>query len=205
MKRTGRWVAVGSVCLLAVTGCTDQPASSAATIGDSQVELQELSDQLLAINEVLGLPADAVDVASTNTVLRNNVVYELVDQAAVSAGVDVSDAAVDQRLEDQIEFVGSEELLARQAAQAGVAPELIPTDIRVSLQAEALVLELAEGIELGPDEGQLVLIAEIQRFSEDVGTVVNPRFGIWDANSLSIVADPDAPSAPAQLDFIGFP
>ena len=85
MKRTGRWVAVGWVCLLAVTGCTDQPASSAATIGDSQVELQELSDQLLAINEVLGLPSDSADVAFTNTVLTNNVVYELVDQAAAGA------------------------------------------------------------------------------------------------------------------------
>lgn len=205
MKRTGRWIVVGSVGLLAVTGCTDQPASSAATIGDARVDLQEVSDQLIAINDLLGRPADAADVATTNTVLRNNVIYQLVDQAAAAAGVEVSDTAVDQRLEDQIEFVGSEDLLAQRAAQAGVAPALIPTDIRVSLQAEALVVELAEGIELGPDEGQLVLITEIQRFSEDIGTQVNPRFGIWDANSLSIVADPDAPSAPAQLEFIGFP
>jgi hypothetical protein len=205
MKRTGRWIAVGSVALLALTGCTDQPASAAATIGAERVELQEVSDQLIAINELLGLPADSADVASTNTVLRNNVVYELVDQAAAAAGVEVSDTAVDQRLRDQVEFVGSPELLAQQAAQAGVAPELVATDIRVSLQAEALIEELVAGAQLGPDEAQLVLIAEIQRFSQDVGTIVNPRFGVWDANSLSIVADPEAPSAPAELEFIGFP
>jgi hypothetical protein len=205
MKRTGRWIAVGSVALLALTGCSDEPASAAATVGAERVEMQEISEQLIAINEVLGLPPDAADVASTNLVLTNNVVYELIDQAAAAAGLEVSDAAVDQRLLDQIEFAGSEELLVRDSAQAGIAPEQIPTVIRARLQADALTEELVAGIPLGPDEQQLVLISEVQRFSVEVGTTVNPRFGSWDANSLSIVADPEAPSAPAELEFIGFP
>ena len=205
MKRTGPWIAVGSVALLALTGCSDEPASAAATVGEERVEMQEISDQLIAINEVLGLPPDSADVASTNLVLTNNVTYELVDQAAAAAGVAVSDAAVDQRLQDQVEFAGSEELLVRDSAQAGIAPEQIPTVIRARLQADALTEELVAGIPLEPDQQQLVLISEIQRFSVEVGTTVNPRFGYWDANSLSIVADPDAPSAPAELEFIGFP
>ncbi len=205
MKSTGRWVAVGSLGLLLLTGCADQPASAAATVGQERVELQEVSDQLLAINEVLGLPADTSGVATTNAVLRNNVVYELVDQAAEAAGVDVSQTAVDQRLQDQIDFVGSAALLETQAAQAGVAPEMVEVDIRVSLLAEALIGELLGGAALDPDAQQQVLVAEIQRFSEAVDTTVNPRFGVWDADSLSIVADPEAPSAPAELQFIGSP
>lgn len=205
MKRTGRWIAIGSVGLMVMAGCTDQPASSAATVGDTRIDMVDISDQLQAINEVQGLPADVVDVATTNTVLSNNVIYELVDQAAESAGVTVSQTQIDDRLDAQIEFIGSLDLLEQQAAQAGIAPDLVPTDVRVSLQAEGLIEELADGAPLGPEETQLLIFTELQRFSADVGTTVNPRFGVWDASQLRIVADPDAPSAPADLSFIGFP
>jgi hypothetical protein len=205
MKLTGRWLAMGSLGLVLLAGCTQEPASAAATVADTRIDLQEVSDQLLAINEVLGAPPDAADVSFTNTVLRNNVVYELVEQAAGAAGATVTETAVDERLQDQIEFVGSLELLEQQAAQAGVAPEMIEVDIRVSLLAEALAADLAGGTELPPEEQQQLLIAEVQRYSADAGTTVNPRFGVWDANSLSIVDDPDAPSAPPELGLIGFP
>ena len=205
MKLTGRWLAMGSVGLVLLAGCTQEPASAAATVSDAEISLQEISDQLLAINDVLGAPADAANASFTNTVLTTNVLYELVEQAAAAANVTVTETAVDERLQDQIAFFGSRELLEQREAQAGVAPDMIEVAIRAWLLAGELAAELSGGTALPPEAQEQLLIVELQRYSIDADTTVNPRFGVWDANSLSIVADPDAPSAPPELGLIGFP
>ncbi len=205
MSQARRWVGIGAVAMALLSGCTDQPASAAATVGDVRIEMAEIDEQLRAINDVLGLPADFADAGQTNTILRNNLVYELVGQAAQDNGVSVSATAVEVRLADQIEFVGTQDLLEQQAAQAGVAPWMIEEDVRVSLLAEELAGDLSEGV-LSDQETQDLVIREIQRYSLAAPTIVNPRFGTWDATSLSVVSDPEAPSAPAtDLGFLGSP
>ena len=194
-RLSGLGVGLASFGLL-LAGCSDQPASAAAVVGEQQVSLDEISDQLHSINDVLGVASDAVDASLTNAVLRNNVVYELVEQAAAQAGVEASQTDIDQRLASQVEFIGSRELLDQQAAQAGVAPQMVETDIRVSLLAADLQAELAKGSSLDEQGQQQALLTAVQQYSEHVGTTVNPRFGVWDVSSLSITADPDAPSAP---------
>ncbi len=207
MNHARRGVAFGSIVLVLLNpllaGCADQPASAAASVGEVRIDLQDITDQLGAINEILGSPPGYSDAQQTNTILRNNVVYELVEQGAADAGITVTQSQIDERLADQIEFVGNENLLAQQAAQAGVAPDLIETDVRVALLAEAWAARLAPGEGYSEEEKQGLLVASVQEFSEDVGTTVNPRFGMWDVQTLSIGADPDAPSAPAGLGLLG--
>ncbi len=209
MSHARRLVAIGSIGLVMLNpllaGCADQPASAAATVGEARIELQDITDQLGAINAILGFPPGSSDAQQTNIILRNNVVYELVEQGAADAGITVTQSQIDERLAGQIEFVGSENLLAHQAAAAGVAPDLIETDIRVALLAEEWAERLAPGEAYSAEAKQGRLVASVQEFSEDVGTTVNPRFGMWDVESLSIGADPDAPSAPVELGLLRQP
>jgi SurA N-terminal domain len=207
MSRWKRWVGVGSLGLLLLTGCSkDQPASAAATVGPDQVPLDEISDQLHDLNEVLGAPVGAVDPQLTNAVVRNNVVYRLVDLASAEAGVTVTQTEIDQRLASQVAFVGSRELLNRQAATSGVAPDLVETDIRTALQAQALQEKLTAGLGLDDQAQQQALVASIQAYSNQIGVTVNPRFGVWEVDTLSIVVDQDAPSAsPDQIELSQVP
>ena len=206
MSQAGRWSAMAAAGLLLLAGCADQPASAAATVGQERIEMSDISAQLDSINEVLGLPAGSAAVDQTNAVLRNNVVYRLVEQAAADAGVAVTPTQVQRRMADQVAFVGDSRLLEQQAAQAGIGPELIEDDVRVSLLAQALAEDLAEGQSLTDQDKQTLLIEQVQQYSNDAGTTINPRFGWWDVRSLSIVADPEAPSArPADLGLIGSP
>ncbi len=207
MGQWKRWVGLGSLSLLLLTGCADdEPASAAATVGEAQVALAEVSDQLHSLNEVLGAPVGAVDAQLTNAVVRNNVVYQLVDQASTAAGVTVTQTQIDERLASQIAFVGSRELLERQAATSGVAPELVETDIRTALQAQELQEKLTAGLGLDEQAQQQALVASIQAYSQEIGVTINPRFGVWQVQTLSIVADADAPSAtPDQIALTQFP
>lgn len=198
MSRSTRMLGAGAACLVLLTGCATQPAGAAVIVGEDRVPMTDITAQLQGIYAAVGAPADTADAQLTNAVVRNNVVYELVEQAAADAGVTVTESEVATRLADQLEFVGSQSVLEQQAAQAGVAPSMIETDIRVSLLASALARQLSPDTETTPQEQEGLLVAEIQQFSEEVGTTVNPRFGVWDVETLSVVPDPQSPSRPAQ-------
>lgn len=199
MSRYKGWLGLGAACLVLMTGCAQEPASAAAVVGAERIEMADVTEQVLAINETLGLPPDVPDAQMTNAVVRNNIVYQLVEQAAADAGVSVTQTAVDELMASQMEFVGGEDQLLQRAAQNGVAPQLIETDIRVSLLAEALAADLSAGQELPEEATQRLLVSQIQSFSVEVGTTANPRFGVWDVDQLAVVSDPDAPSQPAEL------
>lgn len=198
MSRSKRVLAAGALGVALLAGCANQPAGAAAVVGGNQIAMADVTSQLQAIYTTLGAPADTADAQLTNAVVRNNIVYQLVEQAAQEAGVTVTQTEVDTRLAGQLEFVGSQAVLEQQAAQAGVAPEMIETDIRVSLLAAALAEQLGAGRDLTPQEQEGLLVGEIQQFSVTAGTTVNPRFGVWDVSTLSVAPDPASPSRPAQ-------
>jgi hypothetical protein len=184
-------VLAASAVLLA--GCGDQPASAAAVVGPDQVALQTVTGQLEEIAAVTGQVN--LDPEFTRVVVRNNVVYSLVGQAAAAAGVSVDESAVDKALGEQVEFAGGVEALDRRAAASAIAPSMIESDVRTGLLARAMIDELvASGL---PEEQAVSLLnAQVQRYSEEIGTTINPRFGTWDVASFGIAPDPGAPSAP---------
>lgn len=207
MSRSKRMLGAAAACMVLLAGCADQPARAAAVVGPTEIPMTEVTNQIQSIVAALGQPVDSVNGQLTNAVVRNNVVYELVQQVAAQEGVTVTQTDIDTRLADQLEFVGSQSLLDQQAAQSGVAPSMIATDIKVSLLANALAEKLADGQELTDQAKQGLLVDQIQAYSEQVGTKVNPRFGVWDVQTLGVVPDADAPSQvpPAQQGQLGTP
>lgn len=198
MSRSRRVLGAAAACmgLVLLAGCAEQPAGAAAVVGSTEISMTEVTAQVQAILTTLEEPVDTANGRLTNAVVRNNVVYELVVQAAADAGVTVSQSDVDQRLAAQLEFAGSQALLDQQAAQSGVAPDMIETDIRVSLLASGLAELLAAGQDLADQAKEGLLVNEIQQFSDQVGTTVNPRFGVWDVQTLAVIPDAAAPSQP---------
>ena len=206
MGQVHRWRGAAAAALLlplVAAGCTGEPAAAAAVVGEAEIELTEISDQLLDINEVLGLPPDAADAQRTNAIVTNNIVYELIEQGAGAAGVTVSQTEVELGLANQVAFAGSEEALAEIAAQAGLAPDMIETDVRANLLAEGWAATLADGEDVPRELQQQLLVVAVRDYSATADTTVNPRFGVWDATSLSVVEDPEAPSARAELTVLG--
>lgn len=185
---------MATVLAIGLAGC-GQPASAAAVVGDTEISLDQIDEQLKAINEVLGAPADAASVELTSALVRNNIVYTLVEKTAADLGATVTETEVDERLADQTAFIGGEDQLLQQAAQLGISPDLIATDVRVSLLSDAIVQSVPGAAEASEQEQQQLLVELIQAQSEASNVEVNPRFGYWDIPSLSIVPDPDAPAA----------
>lgn len=195
-SHTRAWLTglLATVMALGLAGC-GQPASAAAVVGDTEITLAEIDGQLKAINEVLNAPADAASVELTAALVRNNIVYTLVEKTAADLGATVTQTEVDERLADQTAFIGGEEQLWQQAAQLGIPPELIITDVRVSLLSDAIVAAVPGTSGISEQEQQQLLVELIQAQSEASNVEVNPRFGYWDVASLSIIPDPDAPAA----------
>lgn len=194
MQRRFALLPVLAAGALLLAGCADRPASAAAVVGSEQLPLNEVTGQLDEVTLVVG--QTVTDPEFTRALVRNNVVNTLVAQAAADAGVAVDATAVDRAYADQLAFYGSQEALDRQAAENAIAPSMIEDDLRTALLARAMADQLtAAGVP--QEEADQQVFAQVQTYSEAVGTTINPRFGVWDVQNLGITLDPNAPSAPA--------
>lgn len=205
MMRKRYWLGGLLAGVLLLTGCGQGPASAAAVVGGQRIEMSQIDQQVRAINTALGRPAGQADADLAVAVVRNNIVYELVRQVAAETGVAATKTEIEERLADQLEFTGDKALLEQQAAAAGVAPDQIAKDVEVSLLAEKIGDVIAAGSAASPEDVQQRLIAMVQSHSEQAGVEVNPRYGVWDAKSLAVLPDPDAPSRSPQLAQLGQP
>jgi hypothetical protein len=197
MQRRLALVPILTAGAVALAGCAGQPASAAAVVGPEQIALRLVTEQLGEIEQVIG--QRNLDPEFTRALVRNNVVYSLVAQAADQAGVAVDETAVDRALADQVEFAGGEQALDRRAAASAIAPSMIEDDLRTALLAQALITDLQSATGLSEEEAAQVLNAQVQTYSEELGTTINPRFGVWDPGTLGVAVDPNAPSAPGEL------
>ena len=193
---TKRWAVPGALAAgaLLLAGCSStEVPSAAAVVGSEEIPLAELDDQLREINEVLGIPPTAASPQFTQTVLGNNVVWQLIDQAADSLGLSVTETEVQEFLVDVAEFGGGPDQFLVSQAQNGVAPSMVEPLARTDLLATEIVAELSDGGNIGDREKIEVLRIALQEYGEEAGVTVNPRFGYWSGEQLRITDDPNAP------------
>ena len=201
VRVTRRWSVPGAVAAgaLLLAGCSNSEVpSAAAVVGAGEISLTELDTQLLEINEILGVPADAGAAEFTRSVLSNNVAWELIDQTAESLGLTVTETEVEQFLVDVADFGGGPDQFLVSQAQGGVAPSMVEPSARSTLLAGEIVADLAPGAELGEREQVELLRAAIREYGAEAGVTVNPRFGYWNNEQLRITDDPAAPVEPAE-------
>lgn len=186
-----------AVAGLLVAGCGSQAAGAAATIGDTRISEQQLTTEVQDVLRAQGKPLDATDQELTAQTLSRMITRELVATLADRNAVVVTRGDLDQQLATYEAQAGTREEFERSLAEQGVAPSQIEGMIMLNLQAQAI------GIALNPngtaeEQGQTVFEA-VGALSDELEATASPRFGTWDASSISVGPVPTDLAAPPAL------
>jgi SurA-like N-terminal domain len=187
---------VAAVAIL-VSACSNQQPGAAATLGDTRISEQTLSAEVQAVLVAKGQPATSVDEALPPDMLGRLITIELVDQLAAREGVVVTQGQIDEQLANYEGQAGDRAAVEKVFIEQGVAPSQIESIVKLNTQAQEL------GIKLAPngsaEEQRQAVVDAVVALSEELDTTVSPRFGTWDAATISVGPAPDDLSAPPAV------
>lgn len=188
MSGKKQWTLVGAGLVVAVlvSACASASPGAAAVVGGDRISESELTQSVEQVLRAQGRPVDSASEALVVTTLDRMITTSLVEQFAAQQGVEVTQGELDATLANYVEASGGQEAFEELLIQQDLAPEAIEDLFRVNLLAQKLGMELDP---MGSPEAQssAVLIA-ISEFSQEVGTSVSPRYGSWDAATLTLGA-----------------
>ncbi|MDB1087229.1 SurA N-terminal domain-containing protein [Streptomyces sp. ACA25] len=202
MKRRSSALSVSAAALLVaaplLTGCTtDAHPGAAAVVGDQEISVSQVQARVEAVRTAQRAQENAEELlAGSAGITRFAVDYlifeQLVEHAAEQQGVTVTPREVQQaRAMTEQSAGGAEELEQRALAGEGLPAtgEQIDEVLRVNLlyQGLAATVDGASEQEVGERLAQLLTDT-----AEDLGVEVNPRYGEWDAEQVTLV-DADVP------------
>ena len=181
-RRVGRVVAVAAVAALAVmslASCrTDQVGTAAIVDGDS-ISVEQLQDATQGFLEAV---PDGNSGNAQQAILQQMIVSKVIQNAADSAGVTVSDSEVaaqrDQVLDSVREpaeaaNVSARDYVSRQLSSNQTGAVVPPDDLEQFIRDQLLASKLGEN---DPAAGNEALVAA----ARETDVEVNPRYGRWD-------------------------
>jgi hypothetical protein len=199
--RVNRAVAAGAVVLLVAgfAGACTPNAGSAAVVGDTRFTVDDVqtdSREVIATVETAGAPApDSAEVNRSQ--VSRLVTGELIRRLADQRGVTASPAEVDALVRDSLGGRTRDEF-----AEGLSLSELVPvSDFDAFAEVVLLNQKLVDTIaaESGAETANEALVEQLSALAEDVGVTVNPRFGEWDSETLSLGLPPNDLSTPAPV------
>jgi hypothetical protein len=192
-------LAVASVAAAAalLSACGNQQAGAAATLGDTRISEQTLSSEVQAVLAAKGQPTTSVDQALPPEILSRLITIELVDELAARQGIVVTQGQIDEQLANLEGELGDRAAVERLFIEQGVAPSQIESIVTLNIQAQEIGIALAPNGS-AEEQGQAVVEAVVA-LGEELDTTVSPRFGTWDAASISVGPTPDDLSSPPAL------
>ena len=197
VRRLSLAAATALTAVLVLGACGSATPGAAATLGDTRITEQSLTQQVEAVLEAKGQPVTSPDASLVAQTLGRMITMRLVEELAQREGVDITQGDIDSVLANYTNQVGGQEALEDVFLQENVAPAQIESLIRLQLQAQEL------GIKLNPngsaeEQGQAVFDAA-SLLSEEWDTTVSPRYGTWDYATLSLGPVPNDLSSPPDL------
>lgn len=190
-SRRGRWAIAVVAMLLAATGCAPVDSGSAAVVGDEQLSDEVLSDWMTELNDVLGRPPEASTPGLIQPVIGEWIFTELTEQAAQTAGIEVTTTEVDLLIADSTALAGSEQGLELALAEISVPPSRT-RDYFWTRAAWPLLAESLVGPEASDSEFERALVEELSELSHEEDARISPRYGFWDSDLLVITPDPES-------------
>ena len=187
MKRV--FVALVAVLALALVGCSQ--VDDAASVGDTQISLDQLQTQVDSIlaerakvdTSQMQLQEGEELTRSQLSFLISNVIIEAI---ADDAGIEISKSDLDAYKIEIYQNIGGEEMLPSVLVNAAIAPEGLDAALRRDLILQKLTTAATEA---GSDDAAVNSL--IQKLFNDKANElkisINPRYGVWDAETLSIV------------------
>lgn len=214
-RRTATLSLTAAAVLLAaplLTACGAQHPGAAAVIGGRSISVADLQTQVKQVRAAQDKTAQAaqlIDATSDldRSTLNTMVFDEVLDRAATNAGVSVGRGDV-QKLEASAaqQAGGATALDSALLQQYAVAPAQKDAFFRAQAQAQLIARSL--GADLSTQQGQATVTSALTTASHQLHVDVNPRFGTWNAKTLTLGTAPEpwlhqaaatpAPTAAAQ-------
>lgn len=183
--------------LLLLAGCAKMDA--AAVIGDSEISLETVQKSITSVlDERKLVDTSAMDLATgdylTRTQAQFHISVVLLQEIADEYGIDITKTDIELEYQRVVKQVGGEEGLPMALVGASIAQDDFRTYIKTALIYQRLAQALvAQGIaeeQVGSAQQSLIVAK-----AEELGVVLNPRFGIWDKENATIQPGGDSNGA----------
>jgi hypothetical protein len=163
-----------AACALTNTG----DPSVAAIVGDTRLATTEIDRFFDAISssEAYQQQPQQDDMQVQLELVTFLVRSEVFEYVAERNDVQVTDAQIDSAVDDQIEQAGGRDAFEQNLSQQGIPEDLFVELVRGQELQTALQEEAGEGD----------FLTFIQEQSADLEVEVNPRYGVWNTNNLTV-------------------
>ena len=179
-----------AILALALSSCSH--VDSAATIGDEKITIAALQDQVdLILAEREGVDTTQMSLQSGEELTRSQLSYMIsnliINQVAKEEKIEIDQAEIDAYKIEVYANIGGEENLPNVLVSAAIPS----TSLDNVLRRDLILRKITDGaLAAGVVESEINDL--IQKIVTDKATAlsveVNPRYGIWDAASLTVVA-----------------
>ncbi len=197
-RRTATLSVTAVALLLAtplITSCGAEHPGSAAVVGGRAISVADLQSQVKQVRAAQNKSAQAeqlIDATSDldRSTLNSMVFDKVLDRAAKDAGVTVGRGAVQQLEAASAQQAGGAAALGTALLQQyAVAPGQIDAFYLAQAQAQGIAHTL--GVDLSTQAGQTAVTAALTTASKELHVDVNPRYGVWNAKTLTLGTAPE--------------
>lgn len=193
-RRRATVAATVGVVTLAVAGCSVDTAGAAAVVGEQRVTDSAVAADVAAVRaEVPPATFDSAKVTKATVERLTRAV--IVSIASTREGIVVTPSQVDQLLDTTAKSAGGTQALDQAlVTQFSVPSSAVSSYALTFLEQQALAKKLAPN---ATDGGEKALTDYLGALSVELDTQVSPRFGTWDARTLTVGGVPTDLALPA--------
>lgn len=187
----------------------DLPDGVAATVGDTEIAVEDMQARLDAIRQIPQVQeqleaegGEQLEAQLQSQALGQLVLQEVVLQGAAQEDVEVADDEVEARRTELAETAGGEDAFGEQLSTAGVPDTQLDQELRASIAFELVTEKLladagVEPTEAATEEGagpaqnpqaQQVQQEWLLQLVTETDVVVDEEYGAWDPSSGQVVA-----------------
>jgi outer membrane murein-binding lipoprotein Lpp len=208
VRRPIALAAAASLAVLALAGCSNQ-AGVASQVGTQSITDRQVADDVAELQAQLArIPSAKFDEQTATATVVSTLTQNLVlQQAANDQGITVSQGDVDRYLAN-LETTNKttfQALVDNAASGSNIPASQISDVVRANIIVSGLVAKLAPGV-TDQAKQKTVFFDYLNKFSDQIGVEVSPRFGTWKnfalgpvPNDLSVVPTPStSPSTGAS-------
>jgi len=172
---------------------------SAATVGTTEIKLETLQGRVDAIlAERLKIDTSQMRLESGDVLARSQLTFLIsniiLDEIAKDIEIEVSNSDLEAYRLEIYGSIGGERRLPEVLVNASIAPDALNDVLRRDLILRKIGTTLAES---GADDATInqAIQTLVTRKSDEIRVVVNPRYGIWDAATISVIGTEPAGNA----------
>lgn len=179
-----------AICALVLTGCSQ--ADSAATVGDTKIKLSELQTQIDTIlAERKDVDTSQMQLESGEALTRSQLSYMIsnliIEEVAKNEKITVSTSELEAYKVEIFANIGGEANLPNILVNASIPS----SGLEEVLRRDLVLRKLSERETAAGGDSAVVnekIQALVTEMANKLKVSVNPRYGTWDANTLTIVA-----------------